>query len=68
VRGGVRAAQCELARFVTEAEAGDVPTGADRTVAGFLDTWLAFVEPQRSPITVRGYRDKVRRWKAPWAL
>jgi integrase len=64
VRGGVRTAERELARFVTESEAGDVPMGADQTVAEFLDAWLAFVEPQRSPTTVRGYRDKARRWKA----
>jgi hypothetical protein len=64
VRGGVRAAERELARFVTEAEAGDVPMGADQTLSEFLNAWLAFVEPQRSPTTVRGYRDKVRRWKA----
>ncbi|MDQ6784954.1 MAG: site-specific integrase [Actinomycetota bacterium] len=38
--------------------------GADQTLAEFLDAWLAFVESQRSPTTVRGYRDKVRRWKA----
>jgi integrase len=64
VRGGVRAAERELARFVTEAEAGDVPMGANQTLAEFLDAWLAFIEPQRSPTTMRGYRDKVRRWKA----
>jgi integrase len=62
-RGGSRHAEKELARFVTEVEAGDVPLAADQTVAEFLDAWLAFVEPQRSPTTVRGYRDKVRRWK-----
>lgn len=64
VQGGSRVAQQELARFVTEVAAGEVPMGADQTLAEFLDAWLAFVEPQRSPTTVRGYRDKVRRWKA----
>jgi integrase len=63
VRGGVRLAERELARFVTEADAGDVPMGADQTLAEFLDAWLAFIEPQRSPTTMRGYQDKVRRWK-----
>jgi integrase len=64
VRGGVRAAERELARFVSEVEAGQVPMGADQTLSDFFDTWLAFVEPLRSPTTVRGYRDKIRRWKA----
>ena len=41
-----------------------MPTGTDQTLAAFLDAWLAFVEPLRSPTTIRGYRDKVRRWKA----
>ena len=64
VRGGARKAEAELARFVTEVSAGEVPMGADQTLADFLDDWLAFVEPQRSPTTIRGYRDKLRRWKA----
>lgn len=64
VRGGARLADKELARFVAEVEAGEVPMGADQTLAAFLDSWLAFVEHQRSPTTIRGYRDKVRRWKA----
>lgn len=64
VHGGARKADAELARFVTEVAAGEVPMGADQTLSDFLDSWLAFVEPQRSPTTIRGYRDKVRRWKA----
>jgi integrase len=64
VNGGVRVAERELARFVGEVEAGEVPMGTDQTLAAFLDSWLAFVEPLRSPTTIRGYRDKVRRWKA----
>jgi integrase len=63
VRGGARLADAELARFVTEAAAGDVPMGADQTLSDFFDAWLEFVSPHRSPTTVRGYRDKVRRWK-----
>ena len=54
VRGGVRVAEGELARFVSEVEAGQVPMGADQTLSDFLDSWLAFVEPLRSPTTVRG--------------
>ena len=65
VRGGVRVAERELARFVTEAQAGDVPMGADQTLADFLDAWLAYVEPLRSPTTIRGpLCHKARRWKA----
>jgi integrase len=64
VRGGTRVAERELARFVAEVAAGEVPMGTDQTLAAFLDAWLAFVEPLRSPTTIRGYRDKVRRWKA----
>jgi len=63
VRGGGRLADAELARFITEAAAGDVPMGADQTLSDFFDAWLEFVSPHRSPTTVRGYRDKVRRWK-----
>lgn len=63
VRGGSRVAEQELARFATEAAAGEVPMGADQTLGEFLDAWLAFVDSQRSPTTMRGYRDKVRRWK-----
>lgn len=64
VRGGSRHASTELARFLTEAAAGDVPMGADQPLSDFLDSWLAFVAPHRSPTTIRGYQDKVRRWKA----
>jgi integrase len=60
----VRVAERELSRFVTEVEDGDVPLGADQRLSDFLDSWMAFVEPLRSPTTIRGYRDKVRRWKA----
>jgi integrase len=64
VRGGARAADGELARFVTEVVRGEVPMGADQTLGDFLDSWLEFIEPHRSPTTIRGYRDKVRRWKS----
>ncbi|MHB1534748.1 MAG: tyrosine-type recombinase/integrase [Acidimicrobiales bacterium] len=64
VHGGVRQADRELSQFIAEVEAGDVPMGADQTLSEFLGAWLEFVEPQRSPTTIRGYRDKVRRWKA----
>jgi integrase len=64
IRGGVRAAERELARFVTEVEGGDVAMGPDQTLAEFLDAWLAFVADQRSSTTMRGYQDKARRWKA----
>ncbi len=64
VKGSRRVAAPELAKFVTELEAGEATTGHDQTLAAFLDSWLEFVEPSRSPTTIRGYRDKVRRWKA----
>jgi integrase len=64
VKGGDRFASQELARFVTEVGGGYVPVGPDQTLAEFLSSWLEFVEPLRSPTTIRGYRDKVRRWKA----
>lgn len=64
VRGGNRFADAELARFLAEVAAGEVPKGSDQRLGEFLDSWLEFIEPNRSPTTVRGYRDKVRRWKA----
>ncbi len=63
VRGGARIADAELAKFISEVAAGAVPMGADQSLSDFLDAWLGFVEPHRSPTTIRGYRDKVRRWK-----
>ncbi|MCU4185962.1 site-specific integrase [Acidiferrimicrobium sp. IK] len=62
VQGGARHASQELARFAAEVQAGDVPAGPDQTLSEFLSSWLDFVESQRSPTTIRGYRDKVRRW------
>lgn len=64
VRGGSRSADAELARFLTEVAAGQAPMGSDQPLGEFLDSWLGFIEPHRSPTTIRGYRDKVRRWKA----
>ena len=59
VRGGNRLADAELARFLTEVAAGEVPMGSDQSLGEFLDSWLEFIEPNRSPTTIRGYRDKV---------
>lgn len=65
VRGGVRVAENELNRFIAELERGRASTSAvpRQTVGELLDAWLEFVAPQRSPTSVRGYRDKVNRWK-----
>lgn len=40
------------------------PMGSDRPLSQFPDSWLEFTGPDRSLTTIRGYRDKVRRWKA----
>ena len=65
VRGGVRVAERELSKFIAELERGEASTGPAlrQTVGELLDTWLEFITPQRSPTSIRGYRDKVNRWK-----
>lgn len=54
VRGGSRSTDGELARFLTEVAAGEVPTGSDQPLGDFLDSWLAFIEANRSPTTIVG--------------
>jgi integrase len=63
-RGGRRAAQAELARFVTEVADRGEPVTSDVTVAELLDRWIEFVTPLREPGTVRGYKSHVQRAKA----
>jgi integrase len=65
VRGGVGVAERELSRFIAELERGEVSAApaVRQTVGELLDAWLDLVGPQRSPTSVRGYRDKVNRWK-----
>ncbi len=62
-RGGRRAAQAELARFVTDVADRGAPVTSDVTVGELLDRWIEFVTPLREPGTVRGYRSHVVRAK-----
>jgi integrase len=64
VRGTKRTADSELARFVADAEAGNVALSAGLTVAQYLDRWLEFIEPTRQPGTFRSYQGRCRRLKA----
>ncbi len=65
MRGGVRTAGRELIRFIAGLERGEASSepAVRQSVGELLDAWLAFVTPQRSPTSIRGYRDKVNRWK-----
>lgn len=63
-RGGRRAAQAELARFVTEVADHGAPVTPDISVGELLDKWIEFVTPLREPGTVRGYKSHVQRAKA----
>jgi integrase len=63
-RGGRRAAQEELARFVTEVADKGAPVTSGITVGELLDKWIDFVTPQREPGTIRGYTSHARRAKA----
>ncbi len=61
VRGTRREAQSALAAFVTESGRGEVAASGTTTVAQLLDSWLDHIASQRSPTTIRGYREKARR-------
>ena len=63
-RGGRRAAQEELARFVTEVADKGAPVTSGITVGELLDKWIDFVTPQREPGTIRGYTSHAQRAKA----
>ena len=54
-------ADTALSAFVTEVESGTANLDGATTLNQFLDRWLAHIEDQRSPTTIRGYRDKLRR-------
>lgn len=59
-RGTKKQADAALAEFVRDLGRGEL--GTDRsTVAEFLDRWLDHIAGSRSPTTVRGYRDKIKR-------
>jgi integrase len=62
-RGGRRAAQAELARFVTEVADKGAPVTSDTTVGEMLDRWIEYVTPLREPGTVRGYKSHSQRAK-----
>jgi integrase len=60
-KGTERHAQTALADFVTEVTSGRAPVASSTTLSVFLDQWINYITPTRSPTTVRGYRDKARR-------
>jgi len=53
---GRRLAERELAAMVAYVSKGNVSAGAE-TLGELLDAWLAHIEPDRSPTTMRKYRD-----------
>ena len=59
--GTKKQADTALAGFVTEVESGTAAVDAGTSLDAFLDRWLAHIEGDRSPTTVRGYRDKLKR-------
>lgn len=54
-RGGKRAAEEALAKFVTEV-GGGAHAAQDATVADLIEQWLSLASPELSPTTARGYR------------
>lgn len=58
-RGGKRAAEAELARFVTEVSGGGQGAG-DTTLTELIERWLELVRDDLSPSTVRGYERIIR--------
>ncbi len=60
-RGTEREAQRRLRAIIAEVEAG-ISGSSTMTLAELLETWLAeWVAPNRSPVTVDGYRNAMRR-------
>jgi integrase len=64
VRGGKRAAEDALARFVTEV-AGILPTARDATVGELVAEWFELAKADLSPSTVRGYEVSIRCYITP---
>jgi integrase len=58
--GGRREAERALAKMVTQADSGQL-SPLTMTVADLLAEWLDFIEPSRSPNTIRGYRSCIHR-------
>jgi integrase len=63
-RGGKRAAEDALARFVTEV-AGILPTARDATVGELVAEWFELAKADLSPSTVRGYEVSIRCYIVP---
>lgn len=59
VRCGKRAAEAELARFVTQVADGGHSAG-DTTLSELIQRWLELVQDDLSPSTVRGYERIIR--------
>ena len=60
-KGTKKQADTALAAFVTEVTNGTASLDASATVNTFLDQWLAHIDGQRSPTTIRGYKEKMNR-------
>lgn len=58
-RGGKRAAEAELARFITQVSGGGHGAG-DTTLTELIQRWLDLVRDDLSPSTVRGYERIIR--------
>lgn len=56
VQGTKKAAERELARLMTERSTGDYVEPHNETVAGFLERWLAYMEPRLAPSAYASYR------------
>jgi integrase len=59
--GTKKDADTALAGFVTAIESGTASLDGTTSLDAFLDRWIEHIESQRSPTTVRGYKDKLRR-------
>lgn len=63
-RGGKRAAEEALSKFVTEV-GGGAHAAQDATVSDLIEQWLSLASPELSPTTARGYRWIVDKYIAP---
>ncbi len=63
-RGGKRAAEAELARFVTQVSGGGHGAG-DTTLADLIQRWLDLARDDLSPSTLRGYERIIRSYIHP---
>ncbi|HTW07328.1 MAG TPA: site-specific integrase [Acidimicrobiales bacterium] len=65
-RGTRKQASKALAAFVVELEGDEGARTAEAgTLNALLDRWIGFIEPDRSVLTIRDYRSKVRLYIAP---